>query len=356
MANIAILSYYSGTIERGVETFVYELSKRLSKKHKMTIFQAGTVIKNPLVRTYNIKAYVQKPKTAKNILSKFYLDIQSLKILLFTLKVIVKIFKGKYDIIIPVNGGWQSVIIRFISKLISAKVLISGHAGIGRDDAWNLLTRPDVFVALTTAEKKWAQKIAPEMRIEIIPNGVDLFAFNPQVKRQKISLQTPIVVCSSALDPYKRVDLTIRAVAKSKNLSLLLLGEGELAGQLDTLGKRLLGKRYLRLNIHYGQMASYYRAGQVFTLASKTEAFGISYLEAMACNLPIVTTGDSSREEIIGNAGILTNPQNLDQYAKDLLLAAKTNYRNLPYNQALNFSWNKVSQQYLNLINNLTIK
>ncbi len=356
MANIAILSIYSGTVERGVETFVYELSKRLSKKHKITIFQAGTVIKNPEVRTYNIKSYSQKPKTAKNLFSKLYLDIQSLKILLFTLKVMVKLFKGKYDLIIPVNGGWQAVIIRVISKFIGAKVLISGHAGIGADDAWNIFTRPDVFVALTAAEKVWAKKIAPEMRIEMIPNGVDLSTFNPQVKPKNVPLQKPIVICASALDPYKRVDLTIRAVAKSKNLSLLLLGDGELAGQLDALGKRLLGKRYLRLNMQYNQMASYYRVGQIFTLASQTEAFGISYLEAMACNLPIVTTGDSSREEIIGNAGILTNPQNIDQYAKDLQLAANTNYRNLPYNQALNFSWNKISQQYIKLINNLIIK
>ena len=112
-------------------------------------------------------------------------------------------------------------------------------------------------------------------------------------------------------------------------------------------------KKYLRLVIPYEEIPSYYRACNVFTLASKTEAFGISYVEAMACNLPVVTTGDDSRAEIVGNAGILTDPTNTDQYAKDLEIAVKTNYRNIPYNQALNFSWNKVAEKYLLLIEDL---
>ena len=97
-------------------------------------------------------------------------------------------------------------------------------------------------------------------------------------------------------------------------------------------------------------MASYYRSADVFTLASQTEAFGISYVEAMACNLPIVTTNDTSRAEIIGDAGVLTDPTNTDQYSKDLQIASKTNYRNIPYDQALKFSWNKIAQKYSYLI------
>lgn len=356
MANIAFLSFYSGQAERGVETFVYEISKRLSKKHKITIFQAGQVIKNSDIRTYTIKSFAQSPKSSKGLLAKIYLDITSFKILLFTIKSLPKIAKGKYDLLVPLNGGWQALLIRIVSKFTSSKVLISGHAGMGSDDAWNMFTRPDVFVALTSSEKLWAQNIVPEVRVELIPNGVDLSIFNPQVKAKHLQLEKPIVVCTSALDPYKRVDLIIKAVAKSKKLSLLLLGNGDTAGQVDTLGKRLLGKRYLRLSAPYNQMASYYKAGKVFTLASETEAFGISYVEAMACNLPVVTTNDLSRAEIIGDAGILTDPKNIDQYSKDLLIASKTNYRNIPYNQALKFSWNKVALEYSKLISDLTSK
>lgn len=351
MKNIAILSYYSGIVERGVETFALEVGNRLAGKNKVTVFQAGHS-PTQKYKIIEIKSSAKTPKSSKGILGKIYLDIQSIRILIFSIKIIPQILKGKYDLIIPLNGGYQVAIFRVVSKIIGAKLLISGHAGVGSDDAWNLFFRPDVFVALTGAEFDWAKKIAPEVRIETIPNGVDLAKFNPHVKSKLISLTKPIVICVSALVPYKQIDLTIKAVAKTK-LSLLVLGEGELQGSLDSLAKRLLVKRYLRLTVPYSEIASYYKTCRVFTLASKTEAFGISYIEAMACNLPVVTTGDSSREEIIGNAGILTNPQNIDQYAKDLLLAAKTNYRNLPYNQALKFSWNKIAERYQKLINNL---
>ena len=82
MAKIAILSFYSGLVERGAETFVYELSKRLVPKHNIVIFQAGEKIANPNIRTCQVKAFGSKPKSGKNFLSKIYLDWQSLKILI----------------------------------------------------------------------------------------------------------------------------------------------------------------------------------------------------------------------------------------------------------------------------------
>ena len=353
MANIAILSFYSGITERGVETYAQEMAKRLCPKNKVTIFQAGAE-KISKFKIVQIKTPLSIHKTANSILNKVYLDKNSFKILLFTIKVAPKILKGKYDIIFVLNGGWQTLLTRIVSKLSGAKIIIPGEAGIGSDDAINLLFRPDAFVALTKAQAKWAKKLTSEVKIVTIPNGVDLASFNPKVEAKEVPLEKPIVVCTSALDAYKRVDLTIKAVAKAKNLSLLVLGDGLMRGVIDSLGKRLLGKRYLRLVVPHDQIAGYYRACTVFTLASKTEAFGTSYIEAMACNIPVVTTGDDSRAEIIGEAGILTDPQNIDQYAKDLMMAANTSYKNKPYVQSLKFSWNKVAEKYSHLIHEIS--
>lgn len=352
MKKIAFLSIYSGAVERGVETFTQEIATRLNKKYEIKIYQAGRE-KYPRLATKSIKIKVGLPKENKGLLGKFYLDIQSLKILIFTTAVLISLFREKPNLIVPLNGGWQTIICKLFSKAIGAKIMVMGHAGIGRDDAFNLLCRPDTFVALTSAQANWAKKLTPEVKIVTIPNGVDLDRFNPKVIPKDIALQKPIVVCASALTPYKRVDNTIKAVSKAGNLSLLVLGDGELRGQIDSLGKRLLGKRYLRRHVPYEQIAAYYRAGKVFTLASKTEAFGISYIEAMACNLPVVTTSDDSRAEIIDIAGILTNTVDIQKYAKDLKIAANTDYKNIPYNRATSFSWNKIAESYSAEIDNL---
>lgn len=350
MAKIAILSFYSGIVDRGVETFVLEIAKRLVKNHKVTIFSAGLGKSGQKFTTIRVKVKAETPKSSKGIQGILYLDNQSLRILLFTLRSIPQILKIKPDVVIAAGGGWQSLICRILTKIIGSKFIVSGHAGIGADDAFNVLVRPDVFVALTTSQAQWATKLSPEVKNVTIPNGVDLARFNPKIPPKRIPLPKPIVVCTSALVPYKRVELTIKAVAKVKNLSLLVLGDGEMKGQIDSLGKRLLGVRYLRLSIPYEDIPHYYRAGNVFTLASKTEAFGTSYIEAMACNLPVVTVTDDARAEIVGRAGILTDVTNTDQYAKDLTLASRTNYRNIPYDQALKFSWNKIVERYSSLI------
>jgi len=356
MAKIAILSFYSGVVERGVETYVYEIATRLSKKHSVTIFQAGNPKPFQKFKTTRIKFFASVPKSGRGPLGKVYLNWQAIKILGFTIKSAPKILKGKYQVVFVTNGGWQTVILRIVTKVSGAKMIVPGAAGIGSDDAWNLLFRPDAFIALTSSQALWAKKLAPEVKVETIPNGVDLSRFHPKVKSHEVDLEKPIVVCTSALVRYKRVNLTIKAVAKTKNLSLLVLGDGEMKGQIDSLGKRFLGKRYKRLVVPYHNMPAYYKAGKVFTLASKTEAFGTSYIEAMACNLPIVTTSDDSRAEIIGDAGILTDPANISQYARDLEIAAKTNYKNKPYMQSLNFSWNKIVEKYLHLIAGLLSK
>ena len=177
MASIAIFSFYSGVVERGVETFAYEISKRLASKHQISLILAGK-FNSQKFKVMEISVLAVPPKSSKGIFGKLYLDWQSAKILIFTVKSIPAIFKEKYKLVIPLNGGWQVVILRIISKLIGAKLIIPGGAGIGSDDAWNLLFRPDVFVALTTAQADWAKKLVPEVKIVSIPNGVDLEMFN----------------------------------------------------------------------------------------------------------------------------------------------------------------------------------
>lgn len=354
MKNIAILSFYTGTVERGVETFVLEISRRLAKNTSVTIFTGGPLLSQKF-KARQIKAFASPPKAARGILGKIYLDLPSLKILLFTLRLIPYFVRNRYSVIIPTNGGWQTALTRIIAKIIGSKILISGHAGIGSDDAWNLFFRPDVFVALTQSQEAWAKKLTPEVKVVKIPNGVDLARFNPKVEPAKIDLPKPIVICVSALVPYKRVDLIVKATAKTK-MSLLVLGDGQLKGQIDTLGKRLLGKRYLRITAPHLEMPRYYRAADVYTSAAAHEAFGVAYIEAMACNLPVVTQSDKSRAEIIGDAGILSAPATIEKYAKDLQIAAKTNYGNIPYAQALKFSLNKVADKYAQVIEEITAK
>ncbi|MDO8638926.1 MAG: glycosyltransferase family 4 protein [Candidatus Daviesbacteria bacterium] len=307
---IAFLCRDFGTVHRGVETYVLELSKRLSINHEVTILSG--------VDAYSF----------------------------------LKMVKGGFDLIIPTNGRTQSLKASLGRIIGNYKTIVSGQSGIGKDDIWNItLTCPDIYVALTEAEFLWAKKWAWKSKVVKIPNGVNLGKFSPKGERVDLDLPKPVVLSVGVLDWYKHHERVIEAMNKVEKGSLLIIGVGPEKEKLLNLGKKLLDKGRLKIiSTSFEEMPKYYRSADLFTLPSwDREAFGIVYIEAMASGLPVVAPNDLVRREIVGNAGILVNTENSDQYAKVIITALNKKWENIPRQQAEKFSWDKIVNQYENL-------
>ena len=136
---IAILSAYSGKYQRGVENWAEHLKENLPQ-HQVDIISA---INKPTRCNWLV------PVSSNTIIKRIFIDYWSRYILRFTLKTMPKIISGKYDIVIPTNGGWQSLIVRLTGLLAGYKTVIFSHSGIGWDDRFNLMIFPDAFVALS---------------------------------------------------------------------------------------------------------------------------------------------------------------------------------------------------------------
>ncbi len=101
------------------------------------------------------------------------------------------------------------------------------------------------------------------------------------------------------------------------------------------------------MEANYQDMPGLYRASDLFTLPSwDREAFGIVYLEALASNIPVVAPQDSSRKEIVGDAGILVDTSNCVSYAQAISETLSQNWGNKPRLQAQKFSWDEVAGKY----------
>lgn len=308
---IAFLCRDVGKVHRGVETYVVELSKRLAQKYTVEILDGK--------------------------------DAYSFS----------KITHGKFDVIIPTNGRTQALKASLGRLTTGYKTIISGQSGIGRDDIWNItVTCPNVYVALTDLEFEWAQKWAFRTKVVKIPNGVDLKKFSPQGTRAEINLPHPIILSVGALEWYKHHDRTIRALAKLKQGSLIIVGLGKEKEKLMELGRTELGnKRFQIVKATFEEIPKYYRAADLFVLPSwEHEAFGIVYLEAMASGCPVVAPNDPLRQEIVGPAGILVDTQDPEKYAAAISQALETDWQDLPIKQASTFSWDKIAAQYDDLI------
>jgi len=344
---IAFLSFYQKSVYRGVETFVSELAERLAKNNDISVIQSCKEEKKKY-KIVKINIPVRNhPDTSNSPLRKLFLDYWSLEILRFTIRSLPYLIMGKYDIIIPTNGGWQSFICRIFSILKKSKLIITGQCGPGYDERWNLLMHPDLFIALSKRDELWAKKYLKN--VIKISNGVDLNKFNPNVIPAQLTLKKPIILCVSALTAQKRVDLVVKAVSRLQNVSLLVIGSGdeEQKNKIEQLGKNLLGNRFFLKVVPHNQIPSYYKACDVFTLAStSSESFGIVLVEAMASGLPVVATNDEVRKEIIGDAGMLVNPKNLDEYSEALKKTLETDWGNKPREQSEKFSWDKIAKDY----------
>lgn len=301
--HLTLLSFYSGHVDRGVEVYAQELKQRLSY-HQVDIISANHI--GSASHTYQI--------------------------LKFTQKALAQLEADPPDILYPLNNRWQSILCKLFCLRHKTKLVLGGHSGLGWDDKLNLWLFPDVFICFTRAQEKWAKAVNPFVKTVVIPHGVDINQFSSAGAKAKISLPKPIFL-TTATGNEKNLQFTAAAAARIK-ASLFVLGS---AGTI----------------VPHDQIDQYYRAADVFVLTSSpAEAFGIVYLEAMACNLPVVATDDPIRREIIGPAGLfVTNPRN--DYSHVLKQALEVKWGSLPRQQALKFSWDKIIPQYEKLLQSI---
>ncbi|MFH1526689.1 MAG: glycosyltransferase family 1 protein, partial [Bacteroidota bacterium] len=71
------------------------------------------------------------------------------------------------------------------------------------------------------------------------------------------------------------------------------------------------------------EMLYLYNCAELFVYPSFYEGFGLPPLEAMACGVPVITSNTSSLPEVVGDAGVLINPYDIDQLSEAIKVVLK---------------------------------
>ncbi|WP_242040929.1 glycosyltransferase family 4 protein [Leptolyngbya sp. FACHB-261] len=158
---------------------------------------------------------------------------------------------------------------------------------------------------------------------------------------------------------HKRMDYVIHEVASlpEPRPYLLLLGQLETESpELIQLGHRLLDKPNFDVRtVRYDQIADYYRASDLFILASLGEGFGRVFLEAMSYGLPCIAHDCEITRFVLGEDGCLRDlslPENLAQAISEQLLEDQQESKRYSRQKSVyeRFSWEKLLPHYLEMI------
>lgn len=194
------------------------------------------------------------------------------------------------------------------------------------------------------------------------PNNVNENTGKLRVK-YKIPNQSIVILTIARLDANKRINLLINAFNKIKqDVTLIIVGEGPelstLRKQASTMNSR--NKKIIFLKpIPHSQLKKFYQLCDVFTLPSKSEAFGLVLLEALSFGKAIVTNHDPRKKFILGKFGIFTDVEDPDEYSKSLLYAAskKIDTNSPEYLQHMQkFDWEHIASRYIDVFNDVLQK
>ena len=180
----------------------------------------------------------------------------------------------------------------------------------------------DYIISVGEALKKAIAKYT-DKSVVVIPNIVDVDRFVIEKKNKRDEF---IFISICHLKENKNVDITVKALEKVlkeyDNVKLLVVGDGPEKENLMNLAKELS----ISSNIEFvgavdrKSLNKYINKADAFVLPSKYETFGIAYIEALACGLPIITSKCGGPEDFFSNEiGYMISNTNVDELRNEMI-------------------------------------
>jgi len=314
---IALYNLTTTTKFGGVESFVWDLGRELARRgHAVTII--GGVGKRrelaPGVRVLMFPFLDRYRFQALPLLRRAYAEAKLLERLSLAIAALPELIAGGYDIIHiqkPYDLGPALLARRFGG----ARVVLGCHGEDFYPGDTLLASRVDAAVSCSRFN---ARTVAARYGFEptVVFNGIDTSLFRPTTPDPDIVRTdgTPLLLWVGRLQPWKGVDVALRALREIPQAYLMIVGDGETRADLERLAQELgLAERVRFLGaLPRERLPSIYAAADLLLATSfASETFGIGLVEAQACGLPVVASRFGGFPEVIdeGHTGLLVPPR-----------------------------------------------
>lgn len=256
-------------------------------------------------------------------------------------------------------------------KNIKAVKIFTSHSNVGGSSIANafgpitelvvdsFVNRMDGVIAVSEAGEGLVKHFKGPLKI--IPNGIDLTRFNPNVsKLDKYNDGKFNILFVGRLDPRKGSQVLLPSFAQIKRTHpecrLIIVGDGYLK---DSLKKEVQDNRILDVEfvgeVKAENTPSYYASANIFCAPSiRGETFGIILLEGMATGVPVITTDIDGYREVVPPEfrEYLSKPNDpvflagiINKFIEDKELRDKASKIGLAH--AKKFDWNIIGERVL---------
>jgi len=178
-----------------------------------------------------------------------------------------------------------------------------------------------------------------ESKTSLIGNGVDTLRFRSGERRQDLvdryGVRDQFVFLSvCGLLEKKGIDNAIRAFARlsaaNPGCSYLIVGTGPFQSELQAIASATGAKQRIVFTgeVANDELADHYRLGDVFVMPNRqlsngdTEGFGLVFLEANSCGLPVIAGRDGGSTDAVqhGQNGLVVDGRSVDEIASAMAM------------------------------------
>jgi glycosyltransferase involved in cell wall biosynthesis len=199
-------------------------------------------------------------------------------------------------------------------------------------------------------------------------NSDHFYPVNSQDKIKKVldkyNINQPYILYTGTIQPRKNLVRLIQSFAKIEGMKLVIAGKYSGVGRqawmtdeiLDAPKKFGIENKVIFTNyVPTEDLPLLMNGALAYILPSLWEGFGIPPLEAMACGTPVIVSDVSSLPEVVGDAGLLINPESTDQIEQairvistDKKLHDKLSLKSLE--RAKRFSYKKMAKEVIKVL------
>ena len=337
---------------------------------------------NHYVIFYNSKNFLGKFKDAEEYVVKP--GQKSLQLVYDHISVPSKVKKYKLDLIHTPKSA-TSLFYRNIKNVVTVLDMIPlkfpNSERLPNRIYWKIqlpiaIKKADIIITISKSSKEDIIRMfkVPENKVRVIYLGhrkemKPLDRENIGIKRikEKYLLPDKFILFVGTIQPRKNLDKVFKAFALLKKRGKLKDHRLVVCGRLGWLYKptmNLINELDIQEDIKIldfvpdEDLPYIYNLANLFVFPSQYEGFGLPVLEAMACGVPVITSNKSSLPEIIGEVGIMIEPEdiqsladNINKVLDDEDLREEMIKKGLK--QAKKFSWDKCARETLEVYKSL---